>query len=204
MIFCIFELPIALCAQHNNGGIAVDLWWQSSVKGLFAVGECAGTHGIARPGGSALNAGQVGSLRAAQYISEHPNELVDEKIFLKLVNAAEIKTSSDTAECKKMAQRRMSDNAAAVRDIEKIKATLVTTLAALKSATDPFVKDVLLTQGAVLTAMVQPNTDPKKVQEVQFINGEFKSSIRDVRPIPQDDAFFENVWRNYRENQNIY
>ena len=197
-------LPIALCAQHNNGGIAVDLWWQSSVKGLFAVGECAGTHGIARPGGSALNAGQVGSLRAAQYISEHPNELVDEKIFLKLVNAAEIKTSSDTAECKKMAQRRMSDNAAAVRDIEKIKATLVTTLAALKSATDPFVKDVLLTQGAVLTAMVQPNTDPKKVQEVQFINGEFKSSIRDVRPIPQDDAFFENVWRNYRENQNIY
>jgi len=197
-------LPIALCAQHNNGGIAVDMWWQSSVKGLFAVGECAGTHGIARPGGSALNAGQVGSLRAAQYISEHPNKLVDEGIFLKIVNAVEINASSDTAECKEMAQRRMSDNAAAVRDIEKIKATLVTTLAELKSATDPFIKDVLLTQGAVLTAMSQPNTDPKKIQEIQFINGEFKLSTRDVRPIPQDDAFFENVWRNYRENKNIF
>lgn len=65
------RLPIALCAQHNNGGIAVDVWWQTTVKGLFATGECAGTHGIARPGGSALNAGQVGSLRAAQYIANH-------------------------------------------------------------------------------------------------------------------------------------
>ena len=197
-------LPIALCAQHNNGGIAVDMWWQSSVKGLFAVGECAGTHGIARPGGSALNAGQVGSLRAAQYISEHPNELLSEEAFLKLVNAEDIDTCGDTAEYIKIAQRRMSDNAAAVRDIEKIKATLVTTLAELKNATDPILKDVLLTQGAVLIAMSQPNTNHKKVQEVEYINGEFKLSTRDVRPIPQDDAFFENVWRNYRENKNIY
>ena len=59
-------LEIALCAQHNNGGIAVDLWWQTEIPGLFAAGECAGTHGVSRPGGSALNAGQVGSLRAAQ------------------------------------------------------------------------------------------------------------------------------------------
>ena len=31
-------LEIALCAQHSNGGVAVDLWWQSDVKGLFAAG----------------------------------------------------------------------------------------------------------------------------------------------------------------------
>ena len=61
-------LQIALSAQHNNGGIAVDCWWQTSLPGLYAVGECAGTHGIARPGGSALNAGQVGAFRAAQHI----------------------------------------------------------------------------------------------------------------------------------------
>jgi len=61
-------LRIALCAQHNNGGVDVDLWWRSRVEGLFVVGEAAGTHGVARPGGSALNAGQVGSLRAAQRI----------------------------------------------------------------------------------------------------------------------------------------
>ncbi|MCQ2427194.1 MAG: FAD-binding protein [Clostridia bacterium] len=63
-------LEIRLCAQHNNGGIEVDSNWQTSVPGLFAVGECAGTHGIRRPGGSALNAGQVGAARAAAYISE--------------------------------------------------------------------------------------------------------------------------------------
>lgn len=26
---------------------------------------------------------------------------------------------------------------------------------------------------------------------------------RPVRPIPEDDDFFENVWRSYRENRNI-
>lgn len=61
-------LEIALCAQHNNGGISADLWWQTELPGLFVVGEACGSHGVYRPGGSALNAGQVGALRAAQYI----------------------------------------------------------------------------------------------------------------------------------------
>ena len=197
-------LPIALCAQHNNGGIAVDMWWQTSIKGLFAVGECAGTHGIARPGGSALNAGQVGSLRAAQYISEHPNELVDEKIFSELLDKVEIDFSDDSFERIRSAQRRMSDNAAAVRDLEKIKSTLKITLDELKTATDLRLREVLLTQGAVLCAMADPNTDPKKVQEVTFTENGFEVTERPVRPIPSDDAFFENVWRNYRENKNIF
>lgn len=66
-------LEIALCAQHNNGGVSVDLWWQTNVPGLFVIGEAAGTHGIKRPGGSALNAGQVGALRAAEYVSFGPD-----------------------------------------------------------------------------------------------------------------------------------
>jgi succinate dehydrogenase/fumarate reductase flavoprotein subunit len=61
-------LEIAVCAQHNNGGFAVDKWWQSNIAGTFVIGEMAGTHGVKRPGGSALNAGQTGGLRAAQYI----------------------------------------------------------------------------------------------------------------------------------------
>jgi len=67
-------LEVAVCAQHNNGGLSVDAWWQTNIKGLFAVGEAAGTHGIYRPGGSALNAGQVGSTRAAEYIAAHKTE----------------------------------------------------------------------------------------------------------------------------------
>ncbi len=61
-------LEIAVCAQHNNGGFAVNKWWESNVAHTFVIGEMAGTHGVKRPGGSALNAGQVGGLRAAQYI----------------------------------------------------------------------------------------------------------------------------------------
>ncbi len=63
------SIEIAVCNQHLNGGLAVDKWWETSIKNLFAVGEAAGTHGIYRPGGSALNAGQVGGLRAAQCIA---------------------------------------------------------------------------------------------------------------------------------------
>jgi len=61
-------LEIAVCAQHNNGGFAVNKWWESTMSGTFVIGEMAGTHGVKRPGGSALNAGQVGGLRAAEYI----------------------------------------------------------------------------------------------------------------------------------------
>jgi len=61
-------LEIAVCAQHNNGGFAVDKWWQSNIPQTFIIGEMASTHGVKRPGGSALNAGQVGGLRAAEYI----------------------------------------------------------------------------------------------------------------------------------------
>ncbi len=62
------SLEIAVCAQHNNGGFAVNNWWQSNIVQTFIIGEMAGTHGVKRPGGSALNAGQVGGLRAAEYI----------------------------------------------------------------------------------------------------------------------------------------
>jgi len=62
-------LEIAVCAQHNNGGFAVNHWWESNIPRTFVVGEMAGTHGVKRPGGSALNSGQTGSLRAAEFIA---------------------------------------------------------------------------------------------------------------------------------------
>ncbi len=66
---CSERLEIAVCAQHCNGGVAVDAHWQSTVKGLYAAGEAAGTFGVYRPGGSALNSTQVGALRAAEHIA---------------------------------------------------------------------------------------------------------------------------------------
>jgi len=70
-------LEIVLCAQHNNGGLGIDCWWQTNVAGFFAVGEVSASHGVYRPGGSALNAGQVGSTRAAQYIAARKTEKPD-------------------------------------------------------------------------------------------------------------------------------
>ena len=62
-------LRIAVCAQHCNGGVRVDKDWQTSVKGLYVIGEAAGTFGVFRPGGAALNSCQVGGFRAARHIT---------------------------------------------------------------------------------------------------------------------------------------
>lgn len=44
------SLEIGVCAQHHNGGIAVDCHWETDIAGLFVVGEAAGTFGVRRPG----------------------------------------------------------------------------------------------------------------------------------------------------------
>ncbi|MDR1708889.1 MAG: FAD-binding protein [Candidatus Accumulibacter sp.] len=64
-------LPFNINNQHMNGGIAVDIWAESSLPGCYAVGEIAGTHGVTRPGGAALNAGQVFGMRCAEHIHAH-------------------------------------------------------------------------------------------------------------------------------------
>ena len=130
-------LEIALCAQHNNGGVAVDRWWQSGVRGLFVVGEAAGTHGVCRPGGSALNAGQVGSERAARYIAAHApvaprpeqslarcREQIAGAVRLGL---GALRGSSNLEEAAREAKQAMSRIAAAVRDGARISALLETT-----------------------------------------------------------------------------
>ena len=173
-------LEIALCAQHSNGGVAVELWWQSNVKGLFAAGECAGTHGVTRPGGSALNAGQVGSLRASQYICERGNAPLGDEEFLPIAEKAMeyhkgisgcLNKGKTADEKTKEAQRRMSDAGAAIRSSEKMSEALAVTLGELKilesstlisekSELYKFYKlrDILITQAVVLYAMIDFST----------------------------------------------
>lgn len=174
-------LQIALCAQHCNGGVAVDAWWQTCVPGLFVAGEAAGTHGIARPGGSALNAGQVGSFRAAQYIAKNGNPPAAN--FEAIARAAEVRYSAEAAavlgnpdnaeELTRLAQRRMSDHAGALRngaDMEKLLQTTADALAALPQTVGAGdrkhlyryykLRDILRTQQAVLTAMLDGSCGP--------------------------------------------
>ena len=65
---CKERLEIAVCAQHNNGGLSTNHLWETNLSGLYAIGEVCASHGVTRPGGTALNAGQVGAVRAAEGI----------------------------------------------------------------------------------------------------------------------------------------
>lgn len=170
-------LEIALCAQHHNGGIAVDLWWQTNIPGLFAAGECAGTHGVARPGGSALNAGQVGSLRAAQYISAKDRPEISEAQFERILPEAlsrheairtqALANENNGAALIQMVRRNMSRFGAAIRKEGEMQQALdgvmqmQQDLPALCGVSGPDqlylvyrLRDILVTQGAVLSAMI--------------------------------------------------
>ena len=121
-------LEIAVCAQHNNGGLAGDAWWQSNVKGLYPVGEANGSHGIYRPGGSALNAGQVGALRAATYIAKQdrsPKALSAEALRQAQERIAQLEGlrtgTSNTAEIRRTLSTRMSLNAAHMRSEQELR-----------------------------------------------------------------------------------
>jgi len=129
-------LEIAVCAQHNNGGLAGNIWWESeNIKHLFPIGEVNGSHGVYRPGGSALNSGQVGAFRAAEYIA-HKYKNKSLKIE-NAINAAEKKLSEifDNMEkninAKKSWQKvrmeiqeRMSENAAHIRELNKLESAV--------------------------------------------------------------------------------
>ena len=121
-------LEIALCAQHNNGGLDIDMWWQTNVPHLFACGEVAGSHGVYRPGGSALNAGQVGSMRCAQYISKHQeNQLVNDfdKVageivskHIELTNSI-LSSEDNVSSLTDKYQRKMDEIAGPIRDASR-------------------------------------------------------------------------------------
>ncbi len=270
-------LEIALCSQHNNGGLNIDAWWQTDVPGLFAVGEVAASHGVYRPGGSALNAGQVGSERAARFIASRPALDVDVDAALGEVGAkaarmialaggALSQTGYERPPVKQRldeARRAMSVSGAAVRDVQAIARLIAQVRAQLANYPEQVgitgpqelpefyrLRDTLLSQLCYLTAMEDyarsgglsrgsalytdargvkpldalpescrhipaegaPCEDARVaelragrlVQETALRELDCACSWRPVRPIPEDDDFFENVWRSWRENGNVY
>jgi len=126
-------LEVAVCAQHNNGGLAGNHWWESTnIKHLFPVGEVNGSHGVARPGGSALNSGQVGSTRAAEYIGNcYAGSDLRMIEFSKAAKAAAKEVSGFLKRCEKSTadwrtiraelQDRMSKAGAHIRSLDGLK-----------------------------------------------------------------------------------
>ena len=253
-------LEIALCAQHNNGGFSIDAWWQTNLEGFFAVGEAAASHGVYRPGGSALNAGQVGSTRAAMNIAakragDAPKGFEDSvKMSIReSINLAKsvVGRKETVDEIMKKCAVKMSRYGGAIRNSEKIDEVLSEIKNIFESFEDKVgvrnpgdvwkvfrLRDMLISQIVYLGAMrdyikmggnsrgsaLYSDKQGKKplpslpdtfafvlddgsrgdlVQEADFSACATSYSWRKVRPIPQTDDFFENVWRSFRETGNI-
>jgi len=137
-------LEIDVCAQHNNGGLQGDIWWQSAVKGFFPVGEAAGTLGVYRPGGSALNSTQTGGVRAAAYIcKKRVHSPLREDVFLQKV-AAQVDAKyqlaqsvqlgeSNTIQSREYYQKQMTKIAAFFRNENEIALHIPVVKAALQA-----------------------------------------------------------------------
>ncbi len=238
-------LEVAVSAQHNNGGIAGDMWWESEIPHLFVIGEVNGSHGVFRPGGCALNSGQVGALRASQRITtayRKTSELSREEFLKtayslldgsldftsKLARGHGRKPAEITAELRRL----MSADCAHMRSAAKTQEALVRlkeleadaengccadcapqiaeafklrdaiiTSRALAQSIDAYIKYGGGSRGSYLIEGTENDNGALagKILEVSLKDGGPECSWRDVRPIPQPEEWFENVWRNYKQ-----
>ena len=123
-------LEFAVNNQHMNGGLAVDGWGATSLDGCYAVGEAAGTHGVTRPGGAALNAGQVLGTRCAEHAAAGRNVplpsapvLIDEAVA-RILDVLKADSPMTVKSIRKNVQDRMSDHAGVLCDAADVKRAL--------------------------------------------------------------------------------
>ena len=126
-------LEFAVNNQHMNGGIAVDTWGRSNLPGLYAIGEAAGTHGVTRPGGAALNAGQVLGTRVAEHIAASgvaqaaPHGTAKQQLELaigQIERVLRVGSPLNVRSVKDEVQARMSDHAGILCRPENVSAAL--------------------------------------------------------------------------------
>lgn len=125
-------LRFAMNNQHMNGGVAVDVWGQTSLDRCYAIGEAAGTHGVTRPGGSALNSGQVFGTRCAEHIASRgastPERYgVESSIYggvSRVMGALKAESGLKASAIKREIQNRMSDCAGMICRPDQIKSAL--------------------------------------------------------------------------------
>ena len=165
------KLEIAVSAQHCNGGLAVKNSRESTtLSSFYAVGECAGTFGVYRPGGSALNSTQTGSLFAAMDIarkkapipelSEKTMKDIEDEIGLLLSMKGNLSRDEILAKREKFG-RRMSDSAAFLRNAEKIEKAIEETRTDLLHfakehalAESEWIYDAMINRDILLTQLV--------------------------------------------------
>ncbi len=90
-------IEIAPCIQHFQGGVRINEKGHTSLKGLYAAGECAGgQHGANRPGGNALLDGQVFGKIAGREAA------LETKSFNKKIEVSSCRIKEYLAKLKKM------------------------------------------------------------------------------------------------------
>jgi len=243
-------LEISVCAQHLNGGLECNIWYENpKIKNFYPVGECGGVFGIKRPGGSALNSTQVGSTRAAQRVCalavppiDNVNAITDQLEFAAKF-ADLLKADGMTVNqvlCRRAESAKLHDECAAfIRDPEKIKTlvkktsdeinyffsensacdhralvelqinydTLVTRYAML-SAISAYISDGGLSRGSYLIGNGDipediitdtAHRDKVLITEIGVSDGHVVSActMEPVRPIPEVDNWFENVYNAF-------
>jgi succinate dehydrogenase/fumarate reductase flavoprotein subunit len=125
-------LLFAMNNQHMNGGLAVDIWGQTSLAGCYAIGEASGTHGVTRPGGAALNSGQVFGTRCAEHIASKKSGLQGNTVaeadiaegVLHIQASLNEKSPIKSSGIKREVQARMSDFAGMICKAESVAAAL--------------------------------------------------------------------------------
>ncbi|MBU0518701.1 FAD-binding protein, partial [bacterium] len=261
-------LEIAVCAQHSNGGLVGNIWWESNIKHLFPVGEINGSHGVYRPGGAALNAGQVGAFRAAKYISKRYNQAPPTTVEFNAEQSETlqehikfgrqlIEKNADSTQLNRQLntiRRMMSSHGAIVRSEEKAQQIAQRAWSQFNDLTQKFavpsaehlpaaykLLNQSLTAAVYLKAIAEyigrggrshgsflvldQRTDkPYKdledswrfdlnderdfgdthILEIWLENlTEVKTRWVKPRPVPKEDGWFEEVWKNYREDKII-
>ena len=218
-------LRIAVCAQHNNGGVYTDSNFESDIKGLYVIGEAAGTFGLSRPGGSALNDTQVGGLVCAKHIASKADSTADESIYEAFSNDDTDFIADDSINYAHL-KTKMSKVASFKRDYEgciallcEINDVLDTYPKKHKSLYDYYRdKDMLLSMKALLEAIVSelPETgsrggavfikDGKVAEENLYyrdyltITGNGRTEYIKVSPVPYGQKPFEHYLSKIDEN----
>jgi len=258
-------LEIAVCAQHNNGGLYGNYWWESNLEHFFPVGEVNGSHGVYRPGGSALNSGQVGSTRAAQYITaryqDSPQKThvflqtterqIKEKIDLGQQFLGNARNKTNVMNIRREIGERMTRRGAHIRSLESVcegaeeakkqlsELTKQTQLSSSEELGHAFQNyDLLITQFVYLSAIkdyiekggrsrgsylikdplgtlpvnnisdefrftLDEGSLNQKIQKVYYRDGICEFKWDNVKPIPRENNWFENVWNDYMQDNII-
>ena len=213
---CKEKLRIAVCAQHNNGGVYTDNNYETDVENLYVIGEAAGTFGLARPGGTALNDTQVGGLLCAEHIKNKMSSEYDFEISCDYSDKYKEFTVDPNVDYSYI-KRKMSKSAAFLRNNEECIELLCEINGILsdyplkhKSLNDYFYdRDMLLSAKALLETItsempltgsrggavfiskdeiISENTDYRKYLTVTE-NG--KVSFAETKPVPVSQEPFE-------------